>query len=255
MSGANRHLSEDELTLFHYGELEGHPGAELHLVDCAACRGSYAELTAVLATVETLPVPDRGDGYGAEVWERLSSRIAPREQARPVWRRPWAAAAMLLLALAGAFVAGRISIDRAPGDTALAPIPEAARARILRAAVGEHLERSSRMLLEIANRGEGLDPETLEGDARGLLGSNRLYRQSLSAAGQRDLLRLLEDLERVLLDIAHSPDEGEDGLEPIRERIEERGLLFKVRIVISRLRQQERSASATGTTYPQGETS
>jgi hypothetical protein len=116
------------------------------------------------------------------------------------------------------------------------PISEAARARILRAAVEEHLERSTRTLLEVANRG---DATVAQADARGLLGSNRLYRQSLAGAGEGDLVRLLEDLERVLTDIAND-DVGDDGMASIRRRIEERGLLFKLRIVTSRLRREQR---------------
>ena len=118
-------------------------------------------------------------------------------------------------------------------------------ARILRAAVENHLERSGRMLVEIANDGDTLDMPDLQAHADILLGSNRLYRRSLIEAGRAELIPLLEDLERVLLDIAHAtPAESGDALVSIRTRIQEGGLLFKVRIVTSRLQQEERSGTA-----------
>ena len=43
---------------------------------------------------------------------------------------------------------------------------------------------------------------------------------------------LLDQLERVLLDIAHSPTQVSSGeLKDLQDRIESQGLLFKVRIV------------------------
>lgn len=232
---ARPHLTEDELALLHYGELEARAGAARHLMSCAACRAEYDELVAVLREVDALRPSEPEGGYGERLWERLAPRLA----ARPVRRRPsvnrWAAAAVLLLVLAAGFLAGRMSLR---GPVGPSPIPEAARARILRAAVEEHLERSTRTLLEVANRGDAAVAQT---DARGLLGSNRLYRQSLAGAGEVDLVRLLEDLERVLTDIANGDaGDGDDGMAAIRDRIEERGLLFKLRIVTSRLRREQR---------------
>ena len=51
---------------------------------------------------------------------------------------------------------------------------------------------------------------------------------------------MLDDLERVLIEIAHSPTEVSSGqLDDLRQQIESRGLLFKVRVLGSQVREQE----------------
>ena len=55
---------------------------------------------------------------------------------------------------------------------------------------------------------------------------------------------VLEDLERVLLDIVHGSSDPNGELDEVRARIEERGLLFKVRIIGSQVRQQEEEVRA-----------
>jgi hypothetical protein len=55
---------------------------------------------------------------------------------------------------------------------------------------------------------------------------------------------LLDELERVLLDVAHSPQQVTPvQLEGIRQRIEARGILFKVRVVGKELQQREGSGN------------
>ena len=51
---------------------------------------------------------------------------------------------------------------------------------------------------------------------------------------------MLDELERVLLDVAHSPGEVTPAqLETIRKKIEVRGILFKVRVVSKELQQRQ----------------
>ena len=55
----------------------------------------------------------------------------------------------------------------------------------------------------------------------------------------------LDELERVLLDIANSPDSVTPAqFESLRKRIEDRGILFKVRIVNQGLQQRNRRENA-----------
>ena len=123
------------------------------------------------------------------------------------------------------------------------PISEQGRERILLVAVGEHLDRTQMMLVEIVNE-EELDLPAAQERAETLLASNRLYRQSLPASADPVLNAVLEDLERVLLDIAHGSSEPDGALDQVRARIEKRGLLFKVRIIGSQVRQQEKKIRA-----------
>jgi hypothetical protein len=56
----------------------------------------------------------------------------------------------------------------------------------------------------------------------------------------------LEELERVLLDIANSPDEVTPAqFESLQKRIESKGILFKVRVVNQDLRAREKAKKST----------
>ena len=74
----SKHLSEEDLTLFHYGESEERSVAARHLFSCTECRGAYDELLRLLETVGSFHVPERGPGYEAEVWEKLEGRLSQR---------------------------------------------------------------------------------------------------------------------------------------------------------------------------------
>ena len=80
--------------------------------------------------------------------------------------------------------------------------------------------------------------------AEDLLQENRLYRQTALQEGDAGLASVLDELERVLLDVAHSPDEVTPAqLEAIQKKIEERGILFKVRVVNKELQQRREGAT------------
>jgi hypothetical protein len=104
----------------------------------------------------------------------------------------------------------------------------------------EHLEASQRILLELANRESAGDIDVRDEQQRAeeLLEGNRLYRLAATRQGQRALASVLDDLERVLLDVARGPTQlsprDRDGL---RARMEEQGLVFKVRVLEQRLRE------------------
>jgi hypothetical protein len=75
--------------------------------------------------------------------------------------------------------------------------------------------------------------------AEDLLSENRLYRQTADAAGEAGLASLLEDLECVLAEIAHSSGKiSPADLDDIRHRIDSQGLLFKMRVMGSNLNER-----------------
>ena len=90
------------------------------------------------------------------------------------------------------------------------------------------------MLTELANAQpvNGQFDISMEQDAAArLLDANRLYRQTASSAGNYQVSALLDELERVLLELAHSPARvPEEQIEDLRQRIEERSLVFKVKV-------------------------
>ncbi len=106
------------------------------------------------------------------------------------------------------------------------------------ASLGDHLEQSERALLELTNaevNAEGIELDLQR--AESLLKANRLYRQTAEGQGNRALASVLDDLERVLLDVANGPEKlSAAQAEALRTRVEDQELLFKVKIIELRLR-------------------
>ena len=74
------HLTEEQLILHYYGEEGDALTAERHLDECQECREIYSSLQRVLNVVDSLPVPERGPEYGAEVWRRIAPAIPARRK-------------------------------------------------------------------------------------------------------------------------------------------------------------------------------
>ena len=84
------------------------------------------------------------------------------------------------------------------------------------------------------------DISSEQGWADDLLTTSRLYRQDALDAGEQSVATVLDDLERSLLEIVHSPSRiSAADLEQIRRRIDAAALLFKVRVMSDELRQRE----------------
>jgi|SRR5579864_2482150 len=237
------HIGEEQLVLFYYGESGEGEAIESHLEACEVCRNEFRTLQLVLNTVDSAPVPERSAEYGSDVWRRIEKRIGrgPRRSFIHWW--VWAPVTAVLVI--GAFLAGRVSYraERATGAAAVAVSNEKIRERILLVAVGDHLERSQMVLAELSNAPEGegkLDISDERQMAADLLDDNRLYRQTAASTGDKGVASVLDDLENVLMEIAHSPSEvSNQQLDDLRQQIQERGLLFKVRVLGSQVREQE----------------
>ena len=242
------HLTEEELILHYYGEESDALAAEQHLDTCESCRHLYASMQRVLNVVDSLPVPARGPEYGAQVWSRLESRLPARRRLFFLdmrWR--WAAAACAVaLLLAIAFLAGRFypASVRSPAEMAADP---KSGDRVLLVAVGDYLERSQMVLVELANADPDgpLDISSEQERAAGLISESRLYRQSASHNGRDAMAGVLDELEGVLLEITHSPSKiTPAALEQIRQRLRAEGILFKIRVLGSNVRDREQPAAA-----------
>jgi len=78
---------------------------------------------------------------------------------------------------------------------------------------------------------------TAQKRAEDLVEENRLYRQTALNGGDNAVASTLNELERVLLDVANSPAEVTPAqFESIQKRIAEQGILLKVRVVRQELR-------------------
>jgi hypothetical protein len=233
------HISEEELVLLYYGESTEAAAIDQHLVDCEECRTEFRALKLVLNTVDSAPVPERSAEYGHEVWQRIEKRLGGRKRRSFTQWWIWAPA-MATLVLA-AFLAGRLT--HKPAGPEVAKNQQQIRERILLVAVGDHLERSQMVLAELTNAPDHkgkLDITDERQMAADLLDDNRLYRQTAHSTGDTAVAGVLDDPERVLLEIAHSPTEVSSAqLDDLRQQIESRGLLFKVRVMGSGAREQQ----------------
>jgi hypothetical protein len=249
-AGRSMHLNEDDLVLHYYGELAATEDrrAAAHLAQCQPCRQQFTRLQRVLGAVdESVLAGDLPDSFERTVWARLEPNLRPARSRFGflAFSPALGLAAMVLLLVGAAFYAGRVSSPRV--DPA-APAPEQAqvRERILLVDLGEHLDRSQMILVElVSGAGDGsIDISAERRRAEDLLAANRLYRQTAASTGQQNVVELLSELERVLVEVAASPDlPADERLGAVRKQIESQGLLFRVRVVSSKIRERQREAN------------
>lgn len=253
-----KHPKEEDLIAYHDGQAAERPAIAAHLADCPECRAELEQIDALLTALHSIPVPDPGDDYGRRVWQQIAPRLLAKRwhwwnfffvESRAVnWFEPKRIAALggIAALVLGAFLAGRIT----KGPSGPSPVADASkvRERVLILAVGEHLGRSEMVLVELANaepqsvKQKRVDISGERRRAEDLLEENRLYRQTALQQGDAALAGVLDELERVLLDVAHSPQDVTPAqLETIRQRIDAQGILFKVRVVGKELQQREES--------------
>lgn len=251
-----QHLTERELVLHHYHDDQSPAAVAEHLQSCDVCRSEYSAIRRVLAAVDEMPVPERSDAYGEQVWSRLQWKLGSDRRRRRTWQSALAAAAVLAVAFfAGVLWHARSGGQRPSavlspaGQPGAAALHENAKERILLVVVTDHLDSSERMLLEVANADakKGLDLSSESKRAEDLLASNRIYRQTATQHGDDRLAMVLSDLEPVLLEIAHaegklSPDEAA----ALQKRIDSKGLLFKVRVISAQTGGHESPAAQKG---------
>jgi hypothetical protein len=245
------HLSDQDLILHYYGETEDPAPVERHLDACSHCRAAYGALERVLNVVDSIPVPERGATYESDVWRRvqplvgqafsLPARFRVFGRAALLWPAAVAFASLLLVAL----VVGRgFHPSRSPQprpSAELAADPQL-RDRVLRSAVADYLDRSGIVLVELvnANPDASLDISSEQERATDLLTESRLYQQTALRAGDNVVAGVLDELERVLLEISHAPSRLEPAqLEDLRRRLRSEGVLFRIRVLGATVRNQD----------------
>jgi hypothetical protein len=258
----------DEEILNDYVERELSPAEHVrvatHVEACGECALVVAEIHQVVRDAAALgpiiPPP--------HVWTSLQERLArstvhspqsivdspestvhsrPSIDGRRWTRYAWAMATAALVVMA--FLTGRLLNvrEQQPGleQAGEAESPAAVagdtmvRERVLLIAVGDHLERSQMVLVELAHAetSDELDISAERQLADDLLASNRLYRQTAQQMGQTNVAGILDELERVLVELARGPSTvSMQQLADIQQRIDSQGILFKVKVVGSDLR-------------------
>ena len=260
-----RHISDEDLLLDYYGEATPEQRAEMraHVETCAECQALDRELRAVLALVDSEPLPDAPPGFEREMWARLEPVVsgfsrtnevrlkADTTKADRAWSFEfprWALAASVAALAVGSFALGRVwdTPTTSPG-VSTANVHELSE-RMLRSEVEEHLERSQRVFVELVNADDSA-PVLLASDrerAADLVAAGRLYRRSAEEMGDADTRDLLEDVERVLVEIANGPEvESSNDLSEVRARITDQDLIFRLRVMTAAMQARERRASPT----------
>ncbi len=257
-----KHMTEEEMVAYRDREPKGREKCAAHLRECTECRGELERIEAVFAALNALPGPDPGEGFEQRLWRQIAPRLPEKR------RNWWARATRGFAAVGGWFAPGRLAaVGAVAALVVLAffvgrrsrPVPPAAeitdaakvRERVLVVAVGEHLGRSEMVLVELANLApaQGRKLVNISAEQRraeDLVEENRLYRETARESGDTAMAGTLDELERVLLEVANSPDEVTPAqFEAMRKRIEAQGILFKVRVVQQGLDEQERKNAAT----------
>jgi hypothetical protein len=241
-----RHLTDEELLLDFYGEGsdDDRSRTRIHLEQCDECRALDRELRAVLTAVDSAPISEPPSGFEREMW----ARIEPLLPVQQTWRAGWnammprlAVAASIGVLLVAGFAAGRVWDRPAQRSSAVEVDDPMVTERLLRAEVEDHLERSQRMLVELVNADYEVGAPAV-GDrvrAADLVAAGRLYRRSALQVGDAEIGLLLEDLERVLVEVANGPaDIAPEELSRLRRRIDDQDLMFRVRVVASEIRER-----------------
>ena len=249
------HLSDEDLILHYYGETARADETRVtdHLASCGECQAASTQLRRVLTLVDTAPAAEARPGFERDVWARLEPQLDANTASGLVrhslgeggwrtffWAPQWALAGGVAALVLVAFMAGRLSNGAAPAAPAT-PQAQIEPGRVLHAAVGDHLDRTQMMLAELVNADTDQLDQLAGEQARAsdLIAVNRLIRQSAEQSGDAAIADVLEDLERVLLEIANAPaDVTSNELSDLKARITTQDLLFRVRVTASEMRQR-----------------
>ena len=228
-----KHLQEQDLILYHYGEAEDERAMQQHLNDCDSCRLQLEQLDEMLQTMDQVQVPPRDAAYEQRLWRKLKPEIQDRARfSLAAWLRPakWGPALALAMMLTLAFLAGRYT-----GEPTTIPDPAFAQRQMLLTSLSDHLDRTRLYLTDLKNE-DGQDQRPVL--ARNLVEDNRLYLEAAHMGGEQELASFLEEMELTLLDLAHR--RGPLSISVLQEeKANHAQIIFKIDVYGSDLRQKQ----------------
>ena len=234
-----------------YGRLtpEERAGLESHAETCPACRGLMAEWATILdlkalPEKEAVPFPD-----WEKSWSRISAEALDKHSRRrsvfrrpvpggPVWARPAAAAAAVVLVFALGYFAGRrVLIDR-PGEAvetasaasspAVSPISVSGRVLL-----AEYADNLKPILVDFLNRGDVRPPAELAAlerrIVRDMIGQTRLLENLAAESEDAGLRGLLLELEFILTSMANLDPEDKESTDHLGRMIREKDVALRLR--------------------------
>ena len=249
-----KHLTEEQLVEHYFADdAESRIAAETHLRICRRCEQAYQEVSNVLAAPAPHP-PVHMPGFGRQLWKSIQSPLpAYPAKPRPTWFSlpRLVVAGACLVSLVAAFVGGS-HWQRSRKVPMEAANPALAKQRVVLFILDDHLDRSERLLVELSHtagdkrvpngslQADSLQADSLQAEARQLLPDNRLYRQALASGDDPMMSATLDHLERVLLEVANSPDKlNAADIARIEREMKTDTLLFQVRVLRARNSSQE----------------
>jgi hypothetical protein len=243
-----KHLTEKQIVLHCFGDAhEDGKAIDRHLEICDPCRAEFDQVKAMLQQIPVPEVPELPSYLSQKLWLNLRDRLP--QQNLLGWRpllapRRWVFAGATAALILAAFLAGRFW----PHDHEAEKPSQVNPQRVVLVTVGDHLERSQRLLIEVMNA-DSSDRTGLPSQqklARSLLDDNRLFRQSAQRVGNPEVARVLDELERVLVEIANAPSAPTaTDLREIRSRIQSQDLLFKINVVHSNVTREGEALSTS----------
>jgi len=244
-----RHITDEDLTLLYYGEHDDSSLAVM-VAESEELSARYDALCDELKLADAYQPPRRGDDYGAEVWQQISSKLA-QDDSKPSDRlKNWLGSLLQpRLSLAGALSIALVAVlaftlgrngSQNPGSGPAAPatatqiaLADIDSGRLLTHSVSAHLEQVNLVLTQFVNTSATSEKETEY--ATDMLVANRLYRQAAESQGNHKLAAFLADLEPLLIELAY---QAQSGSTATRERMQQEvkdGLLFRVRVMNKQL--------------------
>lgn len=240
-----KHLSEEELIEYYYGEGAQRSAVGLHLELCGKCAKSYQTLRKDMEEIKPISVPEPALDFGEQVWNKIRHQLPAYPRRESFWIRMWRwgqlrYAVTCALLVVAAFTIGR-QWEHRHAPPAVATNNTAGKERVVLLVVGDHLDRSERLLVEL-NHADTNDPQLtlpIQTEARELLTENRLYRQSADPSTDPLLSAALDHLERVLVEVANEPDGiSHQDIIRLQKEMNMNGLLFEIRVLRTKAAQQ-----------------
>ena len=244
-----RKITEDDLTLLYYGEHED-PALAAAVAESEELSARYDALCKELQLADAYVPPQRGEDYGAEVWQRIAPQLDDGAVDQAGWfktllasfsqpRFSVASALSIMVVALLAFTLGRNDGQDNPAlpasqinETAIA-LAGIDSGRLLNHSVSTHLDRVNLVFTQFANADEPSPTEAV--DATDMLVANRLYRQAAASQGNQKLAAFLGELEPLLIEMAYEAQSGSPATRERMQREDKDGLLFRVRVMNKQL--------------------
>lgn len=248
-----KHITDDDLTLLFYGEHDD-PALAGTVAESDELSARFDALSAELKLADNFVPPDRGEAYGADVWQKISPQLNSGSAKSTGGIKSWlqailqprfslAGALSFVLVAVLAFTLGRnggqnpITDPVNPMDTPTIALTGLDTNRLLSHSVSSHLEQVNVVLTQFANSSESSANEA--GYATDMLVANRLYRRAAASQGKHQLAAFLAELEPLLIEMAY---EAQSGSAATRDRMQQEvknGLLFRIRVINKQLKKSE----------------